>query len=145
MKNSCSSCPTGMMLRLAVGVSLALVGLAHYMNIANFTGMTSEGLGSLAPLGILWAYILPALQIVGGLIIAFNVRQFMCIGKWAAGIALASIAIGMTLKMVMTGDAASMAHVQSAFIWFLALMFAGKACGSDTSGMCKDGSCDIKK
>jgi len=33
MKNCCSSCHAGVMLRLAFGLSLALVGLAHYMTI----------------------------------------------------------------------------------------------------------------
>ena len=107
--------------------------------------MTTAGLGSIAPLGMIWAYILPALQIVGGLVIAFNVRQFMCIGKCAAGLALASIAVGMTLKMVLTGDASTMAAVQSAFIWLIVYMLATKACGSDTSGMCGGGACDMKK
>ena len=129
-----------MILRLAFGLSLALVGVAHYMNIGGFVEMTSGGLGALAPLGMIWAYILPALQIVGGLLIAFNVRGMACIGKVAAGLALGSIAVGMTLKGVMTGDLGGvMPMVQNAFIWLIVYALACKSLN------CGDGACDMKK
>lgn len=125
-----------MLLRIGFGVSLALVGLAHYMDITMFVQMTAADLGPLAQVGKLWAYALPALMIVGGMLIVTKYR--LDVGAWCAGIALVSIVIGMPLKAVIGG--ANLGEVMSgannAFIWLLvyALVVKCAACGS---GSCK--------
>lgn len=124
-----------MCMRISFGVSLLLVGLTHFMTIDAFKGMAMDGLGALEPLGALWAYIMPALMIVGGALIAIG--MYLEIGAWAAGIALGSIPVGMLLKPVLSG--ASLADMMpaaiNAFVWLLVYMFVIKF--SSCCGSCK--------
>ena len=135
----CPSSPKGvakLLVRVAFGVSLALIGLNHYMNLDAFSGMTASGLGPLTGLGTLWAYVLPALEIVGGVLLAAKYRAD--IGAWAAGVALASIVIGLLLKPVFgtpIGDVMPM--VNNTFIWILTYFFVVKSCVC--CGSCKEG------
>ena len=104
--------------------------------------MVADGLGTLAPLGMLWAYILPGLMIIGGVL--FIIGMFLDIGTWAAGLALASIPAGMLLKSVIGGVSMSdtMPAAINGFIWLLVFMWAVKCascCGS--KGMCAPGGC----
>lgn len=123
--------------RVSFGVSLLLVGIVHFMTIDAFKGMAMDGLGALEPLGALWAYVLPALMIVGGALIALG--MYMEIGAWTAGIALGSIPAGMLLKPVLSG--ASLADMMpaavNAFVWLIVFMLVIKfnSCG----GPCKPG------
>ena len=55
-----------MVLRWSFSLSLVFVGLAHYMQFESFKAMVSGGLGPIGVLGLLWAYVLPALMIIGG-------------------------------------------------------------------------------
>jgi uncharacterized membrane protein YphA (DoxX/SURF4 family) len=126
-----------MLLRISLGVSLLFVGLNHYMTMDGFTGMVSGGLGPLTPLGTIWAYVLPGLMVVGGALLALG--MYMDIGSWAAGIALASIPMGLLLKSVVGGvpltDVMPMVH--TTFIWILVYYFAVKSC-------CCCGSCSTQ-
>lgn len=136
----CPSSPKSiakLLVRIAFGVSLALIGLNHYMTLDAFTGMVAGGLGPLSGLGTLWAYILPALMIVGGVLIVAKYR--IDIGVWAAGIALASIVIGLLLKPVVGGVDITevMPWVHNTFIWILAYFFVAKSCLC--CGSCKEG------
>lgn len=116
-----------LLLRVAFGVSLALIGLNHYMNLDAFSGFVAGGLGPLTSLGTLWAYVLPALEIVGGVLLAASYRTD--IGAWCVGVALASIVIGMLLKPVFgTPLDAVMPAVNSTFIWLLVYFFVVKSC-----------------
>lgn len=124
-----------LLMRVAFGASLALIGLNHYMTLDAFAGMTSSGLGPLTGLGTLWAYVLPALEIVGGVLLAANYRTD--IGAWAAGVALASIVVGLLLKPVFgTPIDSVMPYVNNTFIWLLAYLFVAKSlcCGSCHEG-----------
>jgi len=124
-----------LLLRLGFGISLLLVGLIHYMTFEPFKGMTAEGLGALEPLGTLWAFILPALMIVGGALLAIG--KYKDIGAWCAGIALGSIPVGMLLKPVLSGVALPdvMPAAINAFIWLIvyALVVQCCCCEGDTS------------
>ena len=136
----CPSSPKGvakLLVRVAFGVSLALIGLNHYMTLDAFVGMTASGLGPLTGLGTLWAYILPALEIVGGVLLAAKYRAD--IGAWAAGVALASIVIGLLLKTVVGGVALTdvMPTVNTTFIWIITYFFVAKSCVC--CGSCKEG------
>ena len=132
---SSSPCPTspkgiaGLVLRVSFGVSLLLVGLTHYMVFEPFAGMTAEGLGALEPLGSIWAYILPALMIVGGALLALG--RYTNVGAWCAGIALGSIPVGMLLKPVLSGASLPdmMPAAINAFIWLLVYVLVIK-CGT---------------
>lgn len=146
---SCGSCCTGspkgiagMLLRYSFSLSLIFVGLAHYMTIESFKIMVSDGLGPLAPLGVLWAYVYPALMIVGGVL--FLVGRYSDIAAWAVGIALGSIPAGVLLKPLMSGMGLSetMPQAVNAFIWLLVFIWVvkfagcGNCCTSD--GKCGD-------
>ncbi len=117
-----------LLLRVSFGVSLALIGLSHYMTLSVFTGMVSDGLGPLSGLGTLWSYVLPALEIVGGVLLVAGYRED--IGAWAAGVALASISIGLLLKPVFGGAALGdvMPGVTDTLLWLLAYFFVVKSC-----------------
>ena len=138
MKNCTQVCALSCALRVGAGVSVAIVGLVHYMQIGGFAEMTAGGLGALSPLGTLWAYILPALQLVGGLWFAFDKKNPT--PGLLLGIAFGSIAIGMPLKAVL-GSAnlpEVMAPAQNAMLWLTFVLIAAMCskCG---------GSCDMEK
>lgn len=121
-----------MSLRVGFGLSLMLVGIAHYMTMDAFAGMVTTGLGPIEMLGSLWAYILPALQIVGGAL--FVIGMYRIVATWAAGIALVSIAVGMLAKPVLSGVPLPdvMPSANNTFIWLLVFYFVVKSgcCGS---------------
>ncbi|MBT4120209.1 MAG: hypothetical protein HOG89_01860 [Candidatus Peribacter sp.] len=128
-------------LRLGFGLSLLLVGVAHYMNLEMFMAMTSDGLGPLTFLGTIWAYVLPALQIVGGAL--FAVGMYYEIAAWSAGVALGSIPVGMLLKPVLSGVALPdvMPAAINAFIWLIIYALVvkmctccGSSCGTSSGG-----------
>lgn len=130
-------CAAKLALRLSFGLSLLLVGIAHYMTFEMFSMMTSDGLGPLEILGTIWAFVLPALMIVGGAL--FAVGMYYEIASWAAGLALGSIPVGMLLKPVLSGVALPdmMPAAINAFIWLLVYFFVVKSsscCGSCGTG-----------
>ena len=99
--------------------------------------MVAGDLGPLTPLGNLWAYVLPILQVVGGGLILANKRPDVAV--WCAGIALASIAVGMPLKAVVGGAdlGGVMQAANNALLWLIvyALVVKGMCCGTcDSSG-----------
>jgi len=138
----CICCPTSSkcvskgLLRIGFGATLALYGLEHYMHFQAFSGMTTAGFsGVLMSLAGLWAYVLPALMIVGGVLLVVPYRKD--IAAWCAGVALASIAIGLSLKLVIGALAPELAMqvgmgVNFALLWLLIFSFAvkGGCCGS---------------
>lgn len=130
-------------LRLSFSLALLFHGIALLKGLGDFTGMVSSGLGPLSPLGMLWAYVLPVLMIVGGALLA--VGKYTLYGAWAAGLALASIAPGMLLKPILsdTSGGEAMASANMAFMWLLVYYFAVKcaSCCGNGSGSC-GGSCD---
>ncbi|MFH1670541.1 MAG: hypothetical protein ABIA92_03050 [Patescibacteria group bacterium] len=125
-------CIAGLLLRVSFGLSLLFVGLAHYMTFEGFKGMTVDGLGALEPLGMIWAFVMPALMIVGGAL--FVINMYKNIATWTAGLALASIPAGMLIKPVLTGVSLGdmMGPAINAFIWLIVFVFVVKfsSCGS---------------
>lgn len=121
--------------RVSFGLSLLLVGLAHYMTMTAFKGMVMEGLGPLEPLGALWALVLPALMIVGGALLV--VGMYTEVGAWAAGVALASIPVGMLLKPILGGVPLPnvMPAAINAFVWIIVYVLVIKM-------SCCSGSCE---
>ena len=149
----CICCPTSgkcvakSLLRIGFGATLALYGVEHYMHFSAFAGMTTMGFsGILMSLAQLWAYVLPLLMIVGGVLLVIPYR--IDIAAWCGGVALASIAIGMMLKTVLgtaaLGDVGM--GVNNALIWLLIYLFAVKGasccCGGAKgapAGVCTPG------
>jgi len=127
-----------MCLRVSFGLSLVCVGLVHYMTLGAFVGMASEGLGPLSGLGVIWAYILPALMIVGGALLAIG--MYTLYAAWAVGVALGSIPVGMLAQSVLSGaDLPSMMGMaNNAFIWLLVFYFVVK-CSSCCGSSCDSG------
>jgi uncharacterized membrane protein YphA (DoxX/SURF4 family) len=127
-----------LLLRLSFGLSLLLVGVAHYMGLQGFTLMVSDGLGPLTPLGMLAAYILPALMIVGGGLLVLG--MYTDVAVWASGIALAVIPVGVLLKPVLSGVSLAdiMPAVINTYIWLLVWAFVVKC--THTCGP----SCEMK-
>lgn len=129
-------CIVALCLRVSFGLSLAFVGLAHYLTISAFRGMVSDGLGAISLLGSLWAYIMPGLMILGGVLLVADKRRD--IEAWASGLALGSIPAGTLLKSVIGGLslADTMPAAINAFVWIILyiLVLRMSCCGS--------GSCD---
>ena len=108
-----------MLIRIGFGFSILFVGLVHYMTLEGFVAMTSEDLGALEIVGTVWAYVLPALMIIGGAL--FVIGMYKHIAAWAAGLALISIPVGMLLKPVLSGIPLSgvMTMANNAFLWLI--------------------------
>jgi len=133
---SCPKSPKGiaaLTLRVSFGLSLLFVGIAHYMTISAFSGMASDGLGALSVFGMLWAYVMPGLMIVGGGLLAVN--MYHNVAAWCAGLALGSIPAGMLLKPLLSGVALPdvMPAAINAFIWLLVYMMVMKCCCCSSS------------
>ncbi len=97
-----TSAVLGGILRVSVGGSLLLMGISEYRDFAPFVANVTDGLGWLATVGMIWAYLLPALMIFGGGLLA--VGRYSCIAAWTGGLALGSIPLGLMLKTLMTGS-----------------------------------------
>lgn len=119
---------TATVFRLAFGLSLVLMGLAHYMTIEGYKGLVSSNLGQLEPLGVLWAYILPALLIIGG--VCMLLKKYCDIGAWSISLALGSIPVGLLLKAVLGGVSTAdlMPMVNSSLIWILVYLIIKHTC-----------------
>ena len=119
--------------RVSFGVSLLLIGLSHFMTFTAFKGMVMEGLGPLTALGALWAFILPALMVVGGALLV--VGMYPEVAAWAAGVAIGSIPVGMLFKPILGGVALPdvMGAAINAFVWLILYVLVIKmtsCCGS---------------
>lgn len=128
----------GLALRVSFGLSLLFLGIAHYMRLQGLVSMM-DGLGALTVVGQIWAYILPALMIVGGAL--FAIGMYIEVAAWAGGLALGSIAAGMMLQPVLSGVgiADMMPATINAFIWLIVYVFAVKSaccckCGNAEGG-----------
>lgn len=119
-----------LIVRVTFGLSALLIGLAHYGTIQEFSGFVAMGLGPLAPLGMLWGYILPGLMVIGGALLLAG----SCLASaWILGIAFGSIIVGMLLKPLLGGTALGdvMPATINAYIYLFAYVLAVKcaSCG----------------
>gem|GEM_PF-889485 len=138
-------CMAKLVTRVFFGLALILIGIEHYQSffaptadglsfvpVNAFSTLVSENLGVFTPLGTMWAYILPGLFIVGGLL--FMVQMFPILASLLIGIAFGSIGAGVLLKSVIGGADLSqtMSAASNAFIWLTVFLIAcsGRSCGS---------------
>lgn len=128
--------------RVGFGLALLFTGIAHYRTASDFATSVGNGLGPdwLVGIGVVWGYILPALLIIGGITLTFNL--FTKVGIWAAGLALASIPAGLMLKSAMSGVSLgdTMPPAMNAYVWIIVFLFAAKATGSHAD----DCFCDVE-
>lgn len=114
--------------RVGFGLSLALVGVAHYQDAAVFAEAVGRGLGPLESLGMMWGYVLPGLFIVGGVLLALGL--YSSVGALLAGLGLVSIPAGLMLKSVLSGLSLNdtMPPAMNALVWLLVYLAAVRAC-----------------
>lgn len=139
--SSDTSYPKGiarLLVRIGFGLSLAFVGIAHYQD-PQFAESVGRGLGMLEPIGMVWGYVLPALFIIGGVLLTLGL--FMNIATWISGIALVSIPAGLLLKSVFGISLLdTMPMANNAWLWIIVFMYAVK--GGSCHWMHKDHDCD---
>lgn len=143
--HSCScgtSSPKGiarLLVRIAFGLSLVFLGISHYQD-PQFAEAVGRGLGVLEVPGMAWGYILPALYIVGGVLLTLGL--FMNVAAWTAGIALVSVPAGLLLKSVFginLND--TMPLALNGWLWVIVFMYAVKGARYGDC-CCADDSCD---
>ena len=118
---------SNLILRVSVGVTMALIGISEYRDFAPFVLSVTDGLGWMSFPGTVLAYILPALLIFGGGMLAIGRYSF--ITAWAGGIALGIIPVGLVLRTVMTGSPLPdmLTAAYPPVVWFIALFLAVNA------------------
>jgi uncharacterized membrane protein YphA (DoxX/SURF4 family) len=139
--------------RVLFGITLACVGISHYfMGFEEYRELVRQGLeGIPMQLADGWAYVLPALMIVGGVLLVLQV--FPVIAAAVVALALGSISTGMLLKSVIgtLSLAESMPAAANTFVWLIVFLLAtsGKHYssfwtalpGCSCAGSCKTGCC----
>lgn len=115
---------SNLILRVSVGISMILIGIAEYRDFAPFVANVTDGLGFLSAFGTVWAYIMPALLVFGGGMLAIG--RYSLITAWAGGVAIGLIPIGLLLKTIMTGSPLPdiLTAVYPMLIWFIAFYLA---------------------
>ena len=114
------------LLRLSVGLSMVFAGISAYRDFTPFQINVTDGLAGLVLFGLLWAYVMPLLLIVGGGLLIYG--RFPLLTAWIGGIALGCIPVGFLLKTVMSALPLPM-MLTSAYpfvVWLLAFFFASQ-------------------
>jgi len=88
-------------LRVSVGITMVLIGISAYRDFAPFVANVTDGLGFISSLATVWAFLLPALLIFGGGLLAIG--RYGYIAALTGGLALASVPVGLMLKNTITG------------------------------------------
>jgi len=119
-----------MVLRITFGLSLAFVGISHYQGFSGFSELVTVGLGPLSFFGSMWAFVMPALMVIGGVL--FVMHKHLHLAAWASALALGSIPAGMLLKPVIGNDPAMLSTMMgqaiNAFIWLIVLSVVTMTC-----------------
>lgn len=89
-------------IRLSLGSCMIMSGIAMYREFDPFEASVIDGMGFLTLHGMIWAYVLPALLIVGGALLIYGKGMF--ITAWIGGIALGSVPMGLLLKTILSGQ-----------------------------------------
>lgn len=113
-------------LRVSIGLTLIIFGIAFYRDFAPFHANVTDGLGAIKILGTMWSYLLPALFIfAGGLLI---VGRYAFVTAWIAGIGLGSVPVGMAMKVLMTNyiPQEALNFIYPIFLWLLIVHLAVK-------------------
>lgn len=95
------SATSNLVLRVPLGISMVMIGASAFRDFAPFVANVTDGLGWASSLGYVWAFLLPALLIFGGGMLAIG--RYSYIAAWTGGIALGSVPVGLLLKNILTG------------------------------------------
>ena len=125
-------------MRVGLGLALAFIGFAHYQDPL-YAEQVGRGLGVLESIGMAWGFVLPALLIFGGVLLAFGI--YMRIAAFSLGIALGSIPMGLMLKSAITGIPLdeTMPQALNALIWIIVFLMVAKGgccCSGESAGCC---------
>jgi hypothetical protein len=66
---------------------MVCIGISAYRDFAPFVAIVTDGLGPVAFLGYVWAFLLPALLIFGGVFLVMG--RYLVLAAWTGGLALA--------------------------------------------------------
>lgn len=113
-----------LMLRIALGITMMMMGISAYRDLAPFLANVTDGLEWASSAGTVWGFFLPALFLFGGGMLVIGRYSFVT--AWVGGIALASIPAGILLKTIIGGlplpDMLSASY--PAIVWLLAFAYA---------------------
>lgn len=115
---------SNLILRVPLGITMVLIGASAYRDFAPFVANVTDGLGWANSVGYVWAFVLPALLIFGGAMLA--VGRYSYIAAITGGIALGSVPIGLILKNIITGVPLPdmMAASYPTLVWIIAFYLA---------------------
>lgn len=126
------SITSNLVLRLPLGLAMVMIGASAYRDFAPFVANVTDGLGWAYSLGYVWAFILPALMIFGGGLLA--VRRYSYVAALTGGVALGSVPVGLVLKNIITGvplpDMMSASY--PTIVWMIAFYLALNPWPDDT-------------
>ncbi len=92
---------SNLVLRVPLGISMVMIGASAYRDFAPFVANVTDGLGWASSFGYVWAFILPALLLFGGGMLAIG--RYSYVSALTGGVALGSVPIGLILKNIVTG------------------------------------------
>ncbi len=92
---------SNLVLRVPLGVSMVMIGASAYRDFAPFVANVTDGLGWASSFGYVWAFILPALLLFGGGMLAIG--RYSYVAALTGGVALGSVPMGLILKNIITG------------------------------------------
>lgn len=92
---------SNLVLRVPLGISMVMIGASAYRDFAPFVANVTDGLGWASSFGYVWAFILPALLLFGGGMLAIG--RYSYVAALTGGVALGSVPMGLILKNIITG------------------------------------------
>jgi hypothetical protein len=115
---------SSLVIRISLGLSMVMIGTSAYRDLAPFLASVTDGLGWASSFGTVWGYLLPALLIFGGGMLA--VGRYSYVAALTGGVALGSIPVGLILKNIITGIPLPdmMAASYPAIVWLVAFYLA---------------------
>lgn len=115
---------SNLVLRVPLGIAMILIGASAYRDFAPFVANITDGLGWASSFGYVWAFILPALMIFGGGMLAIG--RYAYVAALTGGIALGSVPVGLILKNIITGVPLPdmMAASYPTLVWMVAFYLA---------------------
>ncbi len=161
---ACCSCPVqpcplrfaAWLPRIGFGLALAGYGVNHYRNLEMYVGMAGGAFPKIALLGMLamyLAYVVPLLQIVGGVL--FATKQLGCVSKFCILASLGGILGWAGLSVMLENPDMTLmgAAIQNAgmflIIYYVIKMMScgscgmmGKSCMTGQAGACMVGKGD---
>lgn len=115
---------SNLVLRVPLGLVMVMIGASAYRDFAPFVANITDGLGWVSSFGYVWAFILPALMIFGGGMLAIG--RYSYVAALTGGVALGSVPVGLILKNLITGVPLPdmMTASYPTIVWMLAFYLA---------------------